>query len=716
MRRSAPVLLGLLVHAASAQNVPFVTVLPPAAATTAGSGAIQLPFGIASRRVMFAYEGSTLAYQHAQRITAVAMRLVPWASSSQAGSYTFRLVVSTSRNPANALVGTFDQNHGADRTEVYNGGFNTPPPTVGQNPNPFSLRIPFTVPFEWDPRSGPLLLDFDCTATAIASSLWETTNAGVGYLDAPTGASVALLHGFVAPVLRLESQAVVAPWNLANIEGNTSTGLLGNTLFIHRQDLYEPAALNWSGRRSITGLAWRTDSGGALPALSQFVTIVMSTTSRTAATMSNTFADNHGPDRKTVFAAPLAVPPSPADPDPSKFDAFIPFEQAFDHDPARGSLLIEVVRNQIAPVPAHQYDAVSGTSNVRGLVVTLVNLPTGTLSSTVPVVALRTVAIPTVPGSLANTVNTSGGSTAFPFGVGNGRVLSVVSAVEAGILQPVFVRHLRFRPDPNTPVIGPTTLTCSIDLSHAATTATTISSTFDQNHGSDRTRVFQGQFSVPFTERAANDPEFPIEVKLQRPFRWDPAQSPWLAIDLVVQGRVGNAFSLETTTGLTIADGRVTATSATATTGFVSNIAAVVQLGGVDANGLAVGYGSGCAGGNGLASCITDGLPTLPNREFRIGIRNGPVQAATVLVLGMQAATTPLPNAPGCDLLHAVEIGAVGFAVTDASGLAYLPQPLPNLPQFDGFVFRGQWLALDAGANGLGLVTSDAMEFTARAF
>lgn len=697
---------------AAAQSVPFLQVLPATAATQDEPGIDDPPFGANSGHYQLAYDGSVANYQGPVRITAIDFRADRMAMAAQAGSYTMTVAASTSRNAVNALSTTFAANHGPDRTVVYSGGFAVGAPPIGQNPNPFGLRVPFFPAFEWDPRLGPLLLDFDISTTAAAAQVWDNTTTGVATLRGAPGSTVAYLRQNHAPVLRLETQARAAPTNASNIEGNALTGLWAAALGYRRQDLYEPTALGMTQPQVVTGLAWRTDGGAAMATGTFSLTVILATGTTTAGTMGTTFDDNLGPDRTIVYSGMFTAPPSPANADPTKFDLFLPLQRPFWFDPTRGPLVVDVRRSVATPItPAVSFDAVSGATNMRSL---LAVLTTPVLGNTVPVLALRTLPVATAPTTLANQVNASS-SVLAPFSLPSSRALHVIPAADSGVFLPTFVRHLRFRPAVGLDVVGPTTFRCSIDLSHATRTPATLSSTFDQNHGSDRVRVFDGEFSVPHTIRAAGDTSFPVEVCLQRPFRWDPAVSPHLVVDIAMLGITGAGFALETTTGLTVDDGRVTA-NAGGSTGTIGSAAFVVQLGGAERNGLTTPYGHGCPGANGQPQCVTSGVPMLPNHEFRIGVLNAPVGAAAVLALGFTAAATPISGAPGCLAWHGLELGTFGLVIADAAGTGSVAIPLRSLPPFDGLGFRAQWLVLDPTANALGATTSDALQLTARFF
>ncbi|MCB9877320.1 MAG: hypothetical protein H6835_06930 [Planctomycetes bacterium] len=173
----------------SAQTLPFKLVAPLSSATTEGAASTALPFGSSvARHVMYAYDGSLVDYAAPMRIAAVALRCDgATPGTSVAGGYVFTLNVSTGRNPVNALSTTFLANHGHDLLRVHTGLLSVPAPSVGASPNAFSLRIPFDRPFDWDPRNGPLLLDFGYSASAPAFGGWD-----VGLNGAPIATTIGL--------------------------------------------------------------------------------------------------------------------------------------------------------------------------------------------------------------------------------------------------------------------------------------------------------------------------------------------------------------------------------------------------------------------------------------------------------------------------------------------------------------------------------------------
>jgi hypothetical protein len=726
MRYVVPLLFVLLTPVAlAAQSVPWKHVVPTAATASEGITSTALPFGsTVARRVLYAYDGSSVGHMAPVRIRAISLRCDgATPGGSLAGSYDFRLDLSTCRNAIGALATDFSQNHGADRLRVHDGILAVPAPSVGAAPNVFSLRIPCATPFDWDPRNGPLVLDFGYGSGSPAFAAWDAQSVGVAGLSANGATAVSATSVLVAaPVLRLEVESNVVTSSGAVAEASSSTGYPWNRpagTGMRVLNVYDGAIVPFTGRRRITGLAWRTDAGLAFPGCDYTVRLSMSTSDTTLATLDPTFAANHGPDLTVVFDGVLQAPPTPASTDLGHFDLFCELQRSFEYDPAVGSLVIEMqlFDSTGTGVP---FDTPFHTNTGVGRVhdSSSATVATGTTQAGVALItALRTVPVPTVPAALANDVNANGGNaTAYPFSLSSCRTVLLLSAAEAGITEPFVVRHLRFRPAASELSRGPSTYTMTIDLSHAATTPATASSTFDSNHGPDRERVFDGPFSVPFFTRTADDPAFRIEVKLQQPFLWSPTIAPYLAIDLRTLSRDGDAILIETTNGLTHDDARVLSTAPSASVGSVQQLAPVVQLGGEGPNATATNYGLGCIGTNGRPTTGTIGLPELPNPDFRITIHNALGNAAALFGAGFTPIQVTLPGTLDCDLLHLSEVGILGWTITDPLGYGTVPLPLANDISMHDLEFQTQWIVLDPTANALGLVTSDAQAMVAKFF
>jgi hypothetical protein len=723
------VLSGVVLAASlAAQFTPFHAVVPNSAEGVEGASSTALPFGSSlARHVLYAYDGSVVGYLAPVRIAAIELRCDGAApGSSSAGTYTFTLNASTGKHAVGALDVTFANNHGADKVLVHSGTIAVPAPATGSSPNAFSLRIPFSTEFEWDPRLGPLVLDFGYSSATPAFGSWDAVAAGVGGLAA-SGSTAAIATSVLttAPVLQLDLSGKVAPAAFTNAEAPSGTGFPWNQssgVSMRALNLYEGSVMGFTGRQRITALAWRMDAGAAFAGRTYDVRITLSTTAATAATINATFANDIGADATVVFDGLLVAGPSPASADFAQFDLFCELSRPFEYDPQEGSLSVDMQMRGATGAPGANFDCSnsSGTlaarvTNNTSATAAIANL--GSQPGVAMVMAMRTVPVPTAPASLSNAANAAAGNaTAFPFGSTTSRSLQLVSAAEATLSQPTYVRALRFRPGSTLTSFGPTTFTCTIDLSSAATTPGTVNATFDNNHGTNRTRVFDGSFSVPFGTWATGDTGFPIEVELQHPFLWNAPSVPYLCIDFVMSARVGPAILIETTFNMTTDDARVTSTSSTSATGNAQTIAATVQLSGFGRNGIALNYGTGCAGTNGAPIATTVGLPSLPNPDFGARVRNAAGNAAALYLVGLAPLSVPLPGTNNCLVLNAGEIGMLGAVITDAVGDGVLPLPLLGSPANDGFQFRGQWLILDPGANPLGITTSDAQLLTARFF
>jgi hypothetical protein len=126
------------------------------------------------------------------------------------------------------------------------------------------------------------------------------------------------------------AQAPTVPAALAGVEGGGGTNIpFGSNQACRYQVIYDREELPWTGPRVITGIMLRADNNlpnTAIPAKGFLeVSVLMSTTSRTSATMSTTFADNYGSDATWVLQNQMmqlpAQPPHPPGPRPAN----IPF-------------------------------------------------------------------------------------------------------------------------------------------------------------------------------------------------------------------------------------------------------------------------------------------------------------------------------------------------------------------------------------------------------
>ena len=141
----------------------------------------------------------------------------------------------------------------------------------------------------------------------------------------------------------LRAQVVVVPNAQATNDGNTlATTPSGPVRFMQIHDASQFGAL--AGPSLLTQFAWRPDQtlGQSGP---KFVTlqIYASTTSRSVAGLSTTFADNLGTNNTLVFDGTLtwttANLPGPGN--TRQFDIVFPLTTPFLYDPAAGNLLLD---------------------------------------------------------------------------------------------------------------------------------------------------------------------------------------------------------------------------------------------------------------------------------------------------------------------------------------------------------------------------------------
>ena len=134
--------------------------------------------------------------------------------------------------------------------------------------------------------------------------------------------------------------------------------------------------------------------------------------------------------------------------------------------------------------------------------------------------------------------------------------------------------------------------------------------------------------------------------------------------------------------------------------------------------GQVTAYGTGCGG----CSAGAIGAPEIGELGFELTLVGAEPASAAVAWLGVsdqawEGFALPLDlaflGAPGCQLLTSGELAFVQLA--SPSGEAAQSLPLPNNPALIGASVYAQWSVLEAGANALGLVFSDALRFTFQA-
>jgi hypothetical protein len=160
------------------------------------------------------------------------------------------------------------------------------------------------------------------------------------------------------------AQNVTVPAALAGVEGGGGTNIpFGSSQACRYQCIYDAQELPWTGPRVITGLLLRADNNTPntpMPAKGFLdVSVLMSTTDRTAATASATFADNRGSDATWVLQHQLlqlpAQPAWPAGPRPANVPLVFQVPWAYGLTPATPTL--PAPRNLLVEIHIHAQPA-----------------------------------------------------------------------------------------------------------------------------------------------------------------------------------------------------------------------------------------------------------------------------------------------------------------------------------------------------------------------
>jgi hypothetical protein len=122
-------------------------------------------------------------------------------------------------------------------------------------------------------------------------------------------------------------------------------------------------------------------------------------------------------------------------------------------------------------------------------------------------------------------------------------------------------------------------------------------------------------------------------------------------------------------------------------------------------------FGSGCVGTNNQAPTLSYSGSSRIGQTLNVDLASARATTPYFTLLGTSiGAPYPVPLAaigmPGCKLYPSILISFGG--VTNASGIGSAPFPVPNDPTLTSLMLFHQCGVVDAGANALGLVTSNA--------
>ncbi|MBL8897721.1 MAG: trypsin-like peptidase domain-containing protein [Planctomycetes bacterium] len=704
----------------------------PATASGEGGTAIDFPFARSgAQRVQLAYGASTLDHAHPVRIRGLRWRLDGGGLASYGpASWDFALELSTSRNPPSALDRSFDANHGADRTSVFDGVLGASAIPGSGSPNAFELSLELDRAFEWDPRSGALLLDFrvrggtaigralDAEASAIGA---HSCLAASGSASAATATYPAAGSRAPAPIVELCVEALHAPREHARTDAPLASALPWSSLPPNGArvlTVYEATNFGAIGERRLARLAWRPDAGAAFPGGSIDVRVSLSTApAGRASALVPSFASNHGPDRRVVFDGTATAPARAARAGAAATAALqIELPTAYVYDPARGALVVDLeIRSASAGLQGLLWDCAAGANGAIGRVAhgsdwraTIAQF-SESFGAQLALGAEPVIDLPlALDGSEGAGVSFDGLAHSGP-----SRELTVYDGNALASLEPIFIQGLAWRPDGATNGdFGPTAWDLAIELSTCPHTAPNMPLLFDAVHGADRRVVFDGIASIPLLDPSTASPAAnEVAIQLATPFRWDPAAGG-LAVDLRLRSKSGASARGLDATGAS-ASGVVrlwhpSDSRATAAQVGPEARGPALRLWAEPARGRAVPYGAACGF---PAVATTRRNPQLPAPEFAFRlVRSAPTRPA-LLLLGLQALQLRLDflGATGCTWLHSSDLATIGTS-TDAAGEARIPAPLPPDPSLHGARFFAQWATIDPGVNAAGFALSAGLE------
>ena len=194
----------------------------------------------------------------------------------------------------------------------------------------------------------------DLNASLVTIAAWDSRSPAISQKETKRtkvrGVGFAfLLAAFLGSCVmtELRAQVIVVPNALATNDGNTfGTSPTGGPTSVRDMWVFDASQFGGlSGPTFLTQFAWRPDTIPG-PSGPRMVTlqIYASTTTRSVAGLSATFAENVGADNTLVFSGTLnwATGNLPGPGNTRQFDVVFPFTTPFLYDPAAGNLLLDI--------------------------------------------------------------------------------------------------------------------------------------------------------------------------------------------------------------------------------------------------------------------------------------------------------------------------------------------------------------------------------------
>ena len=633
--------------AATAPQFQADEVLPHQSTFASGNGTTSIPFGASNPlRVLYAYGRDTIDPQTPVEIEGVYFRVDESAAAYSRSTYQMSLDVSTGRRAEDNLSRTFDENHGADRVRVFDGSLVARGRSTITRPGPTLAFVPFNETFLWDPRSGPLLLDFRHRGITSGSGVnADTSTSHAAYRIANQVDANGTTATF--PATGSQRTGLVIGLDLACVSSAAASSNRTNTSLpwnrpagsaMRIQYVYD--ALPTPTNELITRLQWAVANGTWSGLRSFDVTVSLSTGAPGLSNaMSTVFADNHGADRTIVYDGNVRFdstpPPIPLLPQP--FNQVLELQVPFEYSPARGSLVVDIQMHRANNPAETNFQAEIARPGIARLSNgTSSTARSGSLTDDVALI----MCVAGVPNEIVPPTHDGrpgASSSSLPWNAQTSQRAMFLYDPTLFASGPRTITHLSWRPNENTGAFGGVVYNARINLSTSSRTVATASTTFSQNHGPDLEQVFDGDISVPYRPRSGSPADWAIVVKLDRPFRYD-GGGP-LVVDIqkntgYVAGSPGQQFDGALMPGRAVR--LVHRTNRFATTADLgpTEFGLSLRLGGYGANGQVIPAGRGCLGQNGELVGSTQGLPFVGNRRFAFSLYHGPSNRACAMLLG----------------------------------------------------------------------------------
>lgn len=665
-------------------------VIPAAYAAAEAASSTSNPWRnlVTSTRVQYCYDASLFAPTGPGPIVITGIR---WRANAATNSLTWTggtfghvvVDVSTCATDYLTVSGTFDANHGADRTNVRTGAV-VVQPGFGNGtgvPGPWFVDLTFDTPFLYDPAAGDFLIDIGTDITtwsggtsaladneSLASSTLGSRVLDTTAFDAATG-TVALDQ---APVIELSYSAATGL-----VPSFTATPVRGTSpLLVQFQDRSFSSAPG-----GITSWFWDFDNDGITDSTQQnpsftfacgtysvHLTVLDSTATPTSLLRTNLVITDTVTPSFTYLPLPGGVQfTDTTTPTPTSW--------AWDLD---GDQVVDSTQQN----PVWPYLRTAPFTNVT---LTVGRLCGPSRSVTKPISIFRELLFPADASTfLSSPSQPAGGGLYFDVAVGPAREISLEGfevACQAAATTPVNVEVY-------------VTNDSRVGIETTATAWRLAGTGSFVHSGSALQRVLlqspvllsRGNYGV-MVNLAGAWPRFASSTV-----------PPFGNSDLTVTPgavRVGAVPFVGTMAQNRAMGGRI----------FYSDYA----LDGLAGVGL---VGLGCPGTL-LTPMLTATNPPHLGQTYSLGIDNMPVNAGLML-FGFSSTTSAFGPLP-LDLTGVGMAGCVArvspdarFLVIGAANAATWNLPIPNLPQLSGALFFNQMMVIDPGINGLGVVMSDA--------